>query len=304
MATTFKREKPLNGNLMGLMDFDIIMYSAGFASDNKYYVAPDGKDLKYKKDIVAHCKEFDLDTEEIQMVIEPEPIEHCLFTVKQMIHNIATAAGCGKYKGYITGKDNFRERVATIQKYKGERPNNKPHWYKEIKEYLVKHQNGIIVDGMEADDAMSIAQCQAEEGTTIICTKDKDLWMVPGLKYDWGKQNKFTVLDEDGMRWFYTQLLTGDSIDNIMGCGVREIKTYMSGAKEGQTYNARNGIGKESAKLILMTCHNEQEMYEEVLACYLDHDLTKEDLLENAKLLWMVRELDSEGGPVHWMPPV
>lgn len=298
MATTLRRQPKLTGDLLGLIDYDIVTYSAGHASDNKYYVAPDGKDFQYKKDVVRYCTENDLDELDIQMVIEPAPIEHCLFTVKQMVFNIANDAGCGKYKGFLTGKDNFRETIDATQLYKGHRPNNKPHWYNEIKEYLVKHQNGIIVNGYEADDAMAMAQCEADEGTTIICTKDKDLWMVPGWKYDWGRETKFYVTPIEGLRWFYTQLLTGDSTDNIMGCGSREIKEYKTGARVGESYNARNGVGKESAALILSACDTELEMYEEVLACYLDYDLNEYDLLENANLLWMVRK---EGQ--HWVPP-
>jgi hypothetical protein len=303
MATTLRREKKLKGKFLGLIDYDIVTYSAGHASDTKYYVAPDGLDFKYKKDVVAHCIEMDYDQAEIQMVLEPAPIEHCLFTVKQMVHNIALAADCNNFKGYLTGKGNFREAIDSIQPYKGTRHStSKPHWYDEIREYLVKHQKGVVVDGIEADDAMSIAQCTSKEDTTIICTKDKDLWMVPGWKYDWGSATKeprmFKVSEEDGMRWFYRQLLMGDSVDNIMGCGHKVRMTYQSGAKIGQEYDKRKGIGKEGSKIILMTCHTEQEMYEEVLACYLDHDLTEYDLLENANLLWMMRK---EGE--HWMPP-
>jgi len=154
------------------------------------------------------------------------------------------------------------------------------------------------VNGIEADDAMAIDQCQSDKDTTIICTKDKDLWMVPGWKYDWGRDNKFYVKEMDGLRWFYTQLLIGDATDNIMGCGVREIRLYQSGAKEGQAYNHRRGIGKAGAETILMACRNEREMYKEVLACYLDHGLDEYDLLENANLLWMLREPDG-----HWVPP-
>jgi hypothetical protein len=122
--------------------------------------------------------------------------------------------------------------------------------------------------------------------------------MVPGWKYDWGRDRKFHVSELEGLRWFYTLLLTGDSVDNVVGCGVIERKQYKSGAKEGQTYNGRTGVGKGSAELILIACHNEQEMYNEVLACYLDHDLTEYDLLENANLLWMLKAPGE-----HWRPP-
>ena len=99
-------------------------------------------------------------------------------------------------------------------------------------------------------------------------------------------------------------MLIGDSIDNIMGCGVRETKEYQTGAKLGQEYTARKGVGKVEAETALMTCHNELDMYQKVLELYKDHGLDQYDLLENANLLWMVREVDSEGKLIHWSPPV
>ena len=304
MATKLNRPDKLTGNLIGLMDYDIVTYSAGHASDNKYYVTPDGKDFHYKKEAVLHCREQDIDTDEIEMVIEPEPIEHCLFTVKQMIHNIAVAAGCKDFRGYLTGDDNFRDTIDSLYPYKGHRDGSgRPTRYDEIREYLIKNQRAIVVDGMEADDAMAIAQCE-DVDNTIICTKDKDLWMVPGWKYNFGKDpHKFYVTEEEGIRWFYTQLLIGDSTDNIMGCGYREQAIYQSGVKKGMPYHRRRGVGREEADNILMTCHNEREMYELALEYYEDYDMDEYDLLENANLLWMVREVDSDGGLVHWVPP-
>ena len=305
MATLLKRPEQLTGDLVGLIDYDIITYSAGFASDNKYYITPDGEEFKYKREAVTHCEKHQLHAGDIESLVESEPIEHCLFTVKQMINNICKEAGCGSYMGYLTGSNNFRDTIDTIQPYKGNRVgSNRPLWYDEIREYLIKNQNGIVVDGYEADDAMAMEQMK-DPDTTIICTKDKDLWMVPGWKYNFGKEpKKFFVDPIEGMRWFYTQLLIGDATDNIMGCGVREIKVYQSGAKKGRQYNTRSGVGEKEAELILMTCHNERDMYEAVLECYEDYELDQYDLLENANLLWMVRERDSEGRLVHWSPPV
>ena len=117
MATILRKPEQLTGDLIGLVDYDIITYSAGFASDNKYYITPDGEEFKYKRESVTHCDKNQLCVGDIEVVIEAEPIEHCLFTVKQMIHNITKAAGCGSYKGYLTGKDNFRDTIDSIQPY-------------------------------------------------------------------------------------------------------------------------------------------------------------------------------------------
>jgi hypothetical protein len=111
--------------------------------------------------------------------------------VQSRINGIIEATGADEYQIYLTSEDgsNFRIREATIQPYKGHRATEKPHWYKKIREFLVDHREAEVVYGMEADDALSIAQYQAED-----------------------KQDEI-----NGLRAFYCQLLTGDSTDNIPG---------------------------------------------------------------------------------------
>ena len=43
------------------------------------------------------------------------------------INNILEAVEATSHQIYITGPGNFRESVATIQKYKGNRPSDKPY---------------------------------------------------------------------------------------------------------------------------------------------------------------------------------
>lgn len=152
------------------------------------------------------------------------------------IKSIAEKAGAESYVVYMSGKDNFRVEAATIRPYKGNRSSDKPYWHDKVEEYLKSGLNHLVVicDGYEADDGMSIAQwsdmqdspCDSEEPKdlcdTIICSRDKDLHMCPGWHYSWASGNQqekepwFTTEDE-GMRLFFLQLLTGDVTDNIPG---------------------------------------------------------------------------------------
>ena len=72
----------------------------------------------------------------------------------------------------------------------------------------------ILVEGEEADDRIGI---DGYAGTHIICTLDKDLDMIPGWHFNFRKKELYTVNPEDGDRFFYKQLLTGDATDNIPG---------------------------------------------------------------------------------------
>lgn len=199
---------------------------------------------------------------------------------------------------YLTGSGNFRENIAVTKPYKGNRVNEKPWHYKNIVSYMKLKYNTVVVEGMEADDAMSIRQ--SSEGGTVICSRDKDLRQVPGWHYGWecGKQFEFSLKETDelgyielsekkkiigmGYLFFASQLLTGDSTDNIPGC---------------------KGVGPVAAYNLLDGCTSPPEAIERVRSLYEEKGHDEEYFLEQAYLLWMVRELDEEGRPVMWEPP-
>jgi len=52
--------------------------------------------------------------------------------------------------------------------------------------------------------------------SSIIVSIDKDFKQVCGWHYNFVKKDKFYVSPEEGLRFFYKQILTGDSIDGIM----------------------------------------------------------------------------------------
>jgi hypothetical protein len=199
--------------------------------------------------------------------------------VQSRINGILKATGADSYQLYLTaeGGSNFRFEVATIKPYKGHRPSEKPHWHSKIREFLVNHRKAIEIHGMEADDALSIRQYSSEEGTTIICSRDKDLKMVPGYHYSWGagKQKEKALWLQDkigGLRCFYKQLLTGDSTDNIPGL---------------------YGVGNASTLLKKIDAmDNELTMYEHVYEQYKLRfgSYAEQFLIENARLLWMLKE--------------
>lgn len=208
--------------------------------------------------------------------------------LESRISRILEAVGAETYQIYLTGKGNFRIDVATILPYKGHRPKDKPYWHKKLTEYLLNHRDAIMVEGMEADDAVSIAQWKdfwaCGEGT-VICSRDKDLHMVPGYHYTWpaGKQKEQPLWwqDElDGLRCFYKQLLTGDSTDNILGL-------YGVGKSSSHVHR----IDKCTTELDMYVTVEEQ--YEKRFGIY-----GSNFLYENAALLWMLRE-NVEDWPPH-----
>lgn len=256
-----------------LIDGDIIAYRIGFACEKNYYYYA-GKEFEGKRALTKFMKEFsELDEGAPTELTIAEPVENALHSVNLLIDQILEATDSGHYKVYLTGDNNFREKVATTYPYKGTRTGRKPIHYQAIRDFLVNRHGAVVVNGEEADDAMAMAQEEGPE--TVIASLDKDLMMVPGWHYDWVK-DKLTWVDEmTGMKSFYTQLLTGDTVDNIVGLA---------------------GIGPKKAEKILDGCETEQELFEAAYCAYCEHLGADADerMAENATLLWMKRHPTSE----------
>jgi 5'-3' exonuclease len=176
---------------------------------------------------------------------------------------------------FMTGDSNFRYQI--YPEYKAQRLKvAKPRHLKHLQEYITSTYDATWSNNCEADDLMGIAQCASDEDTTIVSI-DKDLLMIPGKHYQWeirgnsgGKAwvkeaKNVTISHLEGMKWFYTQCLTGDSADNIKGA---------------------SGVGKVGAARILDACETEQEMFEAVR----DSFSLDEEFLMNAQVLWIMRK--------------
>lgn len=114
----------------------------------------------------------------------------------------------------------------------------------------------------------------------ILCSPDKDLLQsIPGKHFNYSfkltdgakealKLNPdYVTTDEDVIKgwwventdlleidkFFWTQMLLGDTADNIIGCGEKQLKVYKSGAKKGQEYYAREGVKPKEVDEILQT---------------------------------------------------
>lgn len=223
---------------------------------------------------------------------------------------------------------NFRDKVAKKKVYKGTRKASaRPVHYNNLTEYIKATYEVVMAEGLEADDLLSVYQRRAldecSDPTTIICTRDKDLRMVPGLHFGWevgtegkkGYQRQFgpelvkgvgclrarfgqkilqrgvrkglkEVLDVKGMGilFFGAQLIMGDSTDNIPGIP---------------------GQGAGAAWLHLENVTTETEMFSIVKELYVKKfgDIWEEAMLEQGRLLWMAAELTEDGKAVLWEIP-
>lgn len=212
--------------------------------------------------------------------------------VDDKIARIVDESGATDWVGYLTeSSSNFRIPLATILPYKGNRSGStKPPRYQMLRDHLLDSypDRVTLVKGMEADDQLAIDQYTVlmddeydwragklkKNASTIICTIDKDLKMVPGWHYNWNTDEKVFVTEIEGLRWFYKQLLMGDSTDNIKGL---------------------HGVGPKSTLLkYIGTCDDEWMMAAHVYEEYFKRfgHYASSFMRENAALLWMKRSED------------
>lgn len=184
-------------------------------------------------------------------------------------------ANCDEFDGFLTGGNNFRKDIATIKEYKGNRKQPKPKHLQALRDHLVK-MGCVVVEGQEADDAIGIAAYASDPDDYTIVSIDKDLLMLRGKHYNFVKKEFTYVTEAEGIKAFYTQVLTGDRTDNIQGIP---------------------GVGPAKAAKALKGIEDEASLYEAVKAAYEDANIA-DQLLETARLLWIRRK----EGEI-WQPP-
>lgn len=173
---------------------------------------------------------------------------------------------------FLTGDTNFRHDVAVTAPYKGNRKDvRKPKHLPLLRDYLVKAWGATISDGQEADDEIAIRATELGS-ECIIVSIDKDFMQVPGWHYNFIKREKKFVTEEEGLRFFYKQILTGDNADNIKGI---------------------KGVGPVRAEKMLKDASTPCQLYR----CCVEA-MGEERVLENARLLWLRREVEQT-----WEPP-
>lgn len=241
----------------------------------------------------------------IQLEEPDKPLEWDIVRsmVDDRINQIIEATSADSFSLYLTdSKSNFRMELATILPYKGNRKTEKPYHWESIRQHLIDNWDAEVQYGIEADDRLGIEQVKAfydgmaseavfihgmsttGNDATVICSRDKDLHMIPGWHYVWpagNQKEKLWFQDElSAIRCFYRQLLIGDrSTDNILGL-------YGVGASSQLVKNVENA-------------DEERVMFGIVYKAYQDRfgSYAWQFMIENAALLWMLREEPEDKHP-------
>lgn len=226
---------------------------------------------------------------------EGDPPEVAFQRADNLLRTILAETGATEYQLWLSGNENFRKIVNP--EYKANRKDQvPPQWLQDTREFLVTTWGAKLSHNCEADDELGINQKKVPDypfgepyplrsggwdspyQTTILCSLDKDLKMIPGLHYSWEitgtkpngeqwiKESAVTQVNPwEGDQTFWKQMLIGDRTDNIIGV---------------------QGLGPVKAGKLIDAQDSNQEAMEVVLEKY-DNDYKR--FAMNATCLWIMR---------------
>lgn len=301
----------IGGNMRALIDADVLLHELGWS----------GQFLNKDPTMGEEGEEVILPFEQVAEMLDEKIKLICLDCETNQppilfVTDSESLTNSRNKKARFLGEEekdfvpNFRYEVAKTKPYKGTRKNPKPFHFNNILAHMeATYDLRVAPEGLEADDALGIYQCDSEE-ETVICSRDKDLRMIPGWHFSWecgGQQAIGPVKTDDlgwlemqlkdvvragkpatekkvigyGQKFFYFQLLCGDTVDNIPGLPK---------------------VGAVKAYELVYEATSVEELYKIVKEAYVEklgHSKeTKEYLFEQAKLLWILRENS------FWKPPI
>jgi hypothetical protein len=277
-----------------LIDGDVLVYQVAFSVETPVYICGGGvyKRKGYAEAISKQIlKDKGLEVPVVKRVnvgSEKELRANLKARIMTIMEDLGT-----DIKIYLTNseiEENFRNTVATILPYKGNRAKSvKPVHYKRLREILISDFRAILVNGQEADDAMAIEQerlCDYHGNLdmSVIATIDKDLRTVPGWHYHLTKRSLEFVTPQEADKTFYRQILTGDVTDNIPG--LTKLLKVVGRDEEANKLSYGHYLKKYDQAAVDL---NPRQCYNKVLSMYQDHGFGEKEINEIGNLLWMRR---------------
>jgi 5'-3' exonuclease len=181
---------------------------------------------------------------------------------------------------FFSSPRNFRKKI--YPDYKGHRNRKKPCGYKRLLNWCGDNYVTMVVDDIEADDAIGIYATDPIESHNelIICSPDKDMRQIPGLLFDLTNP-VIEITKEEGDRWHLIQTMSGDQTDGYAGApgiGIKRADAIFD--KKGCSWNT-------------------------VVETFEERGLTADDALLNARLARILRYTDYDfdtNEPRLWSP--
>jgi DNA polymerase-1 len=189
-----------------------------------------------------------------------------------------------------------RGLISTVKPYQGNRVGKgKPRNWAYLRSYLEGAGNSVRSSHREADDSCA-ALAWKNPLLTSLYSNDKDFRMLPGWHIDWATYERtfvpygaYSVVRSDGLqyglKWFWLQMLQGDTADHIPGIPYATDK-----------YGKQTQCGDVTATHILRDAATSEEALDVVAEQYLRYYGRAEwadRFVEQAMLLWLRRRDDA-----------
>ncbi len=150
---------------------------------------------------------------------EPEKtLEEAISSANSYLSGLINGTKVDEFHLYFTIGTNFRYQI--YPEYKANRKNTeKPPFFNEVRDYLVREYNGIHGYNLEADDILNIYKNKYISDLTpyIVISTDKDINNLVGLNYDIKNNTTRLVNKDHAEQYFWGSVITGDTADHIKG---------------------------------------------------------------------------------------
>lgn len=232
--------------------------------------------------------------------------------VTEMVDTFATMTGAKDTRILLTAESSpkgGRYAVATVKPYQGQRKTSRrPDNWAVLRRYLEAGRAGQVHVSTHAEADDLFAYHANQDYTVAIASQDKDMRMVPGLHVLWDRTRLFYVPAGEspvhlgkqyGHRWFWEQMLQGDTADNIPGLPL------LYGKKCGEV-GARKFLAPlydDASVQIDRDAHVMAAVHKAYMALYGEEG--NDRFVEQACLLWMRRkpvdplDMAAPGGPLY-----
>ena len=176
-----------------------------------------------------------------------------LFATAEMRNSIIRLLTSLKYKGathaiFACGPDgSFMVKKAMYPTYKAKRTSHEDIMKSKAELQHMLREISVWHPGIEADDIIAKLAVTYKDNCLIV-SNDKDLLNIPGTHSKLKDDPVFIVSEQEASMRFWTQMVVGDSSDNITGIA---------------------GAGPVAAAKILEYCITDKEREEAVIAAYI-----------------------------------
>lgn len=263
---------PKDGEMTALIDGDLLPYIIGYSTPEMMWLRAQNRVESGKFSRIEDTPEFEDIKEKLCLVMNDWVTKSgCDSAVIYMTNS----------------PNNFRIGLAVQKPYKGTRKKEKPPFFYQSRDFMISELGAIISEKEEADDLITIhlynhqldrlkasgialgSNQHKAVAKFVVCSKDKDLAITCGWHYSAGDRKlmwvtelgelmpewaetakgkpKIKKLRGTGLKFFYSQMLQGDSVDNYSGIPFMKLMDIYQ---------------------LLDSCTSERELYEATLSAY------------------------------------